>query len=105
MPSELAAPSPKAFTGSWQLEQETERSDESRLSKKRSRPSSAFSGVYGVSSGQKIGGRPRGAPGGSGSSAAARGRETATVTSRARQAASGNLRFMSANPIECVESP
>src|SRR5947209_4413635 len=70
IPRELAAPSPNAFAGSWQLAHETEWSDESRLSKKRSLPSSAFSAVYGLSSGQKIGGRPSGTWGVSSSAAA-----------------------------------
>src|SRR5262245_45951103 len=96
MPIELAEPSPNALAGSWQLAHETDWSDESRLSKKRSLPSSVFSAVYGLSSGQKIGGSPSGALGGSGSAAKSRAHENkAPGTSRAhRQTASGNLRFM-----------
>src|SRR5262249_53695489 len=97
MPVELAEPSPNALAGSWQLAHETDWSEGSRLSKKRGLPSSAFSGVYGLSSGQKIGGSPSGAPGGSASAAKPRPHEHPGGRRRApRPTASGNLRFMTA---------
>src|SRR5262249_27690347 len=94
IPSELAAPSPKALAGSWQLAQATEPSDESRLSKKSSLPSSALAGVKGLSSGQKIGGRPSGAWGVS-SSAPPRVHEKTVGASKApTKVANRNLRFI-----------
>ena len=61
----LAVPSANAFAGLWRLAQETVPSEESRLSKKSSLPSSTFAGVYGLSVDQETGGRPSGGRGGS----------------------------------------
>jgi hypothetical protein len=55
-----------ANSGEWQLAQETLPSEDRRLSKNNSQPSSAFSGVYELSSGQKISTSPRGIFGPSG---------------------------------------
>src|SRR5689334_19646357 len=60
MPLENRCPSVKACFGSWQEAQATVLSAETRLSKYRSQPSSAFWGVYGLSFGQKIGTSPSG---------------------------------------------
>src|SRR5436305_839252 len=60
MPSENRRPSVKACFGSWQEAQATVLSEEMRLSKYNSQPSSAFCGVYGLSFGQKIGTSPSG---------------------------------------------
>src|SRR5438067_10224750 len=60
MPLENGCPSVNASFGSWQVAHETVLSADSRLSKYRSQPSSAFSGVYGLSLGQKISTSPSG---------------------------------------------
>src|SRR5438445_11162237 len=60
MPFENFCPSVKANCGAWQLAQETVLSTESRLSKYRSQPSSAFSGEYGLSFGHMMGVSPSG---------------------------------------------
>src|SRR5687767_6709811 len=65
MPVETGEASVKAFSGLWQLAHETDLSDESRVSKYSSQPSSRFSGVYSFSSGQMISGKPSGGAGGS----------------------------------------
>src|SRR5688572_6046249 len=66
MPFENACPSVNANFGSWQLAHDMVSSTESRLSKYRSQPSSAFSGEYGLSFGQKMGTSPCGTFGPSG---------------------------------------
>src|SRR5438045_6693516 len=63
MPVETGRASVKPCSGAWQLAQETEPSEETRLSKNNSQPSSALAGVYGLSSGQTIGTSPRGIEG------------------------------------------
>src|SRR5436305_10201129 len=65
MPVENAAPSVKACSGAWHDAHDTDSSAESRLSKYRSRPSSAFAAEYLLLDGQESGGKPSGALGAS----------------------------------------
>src|SRR5947209_877467 len=64
MPVETAAPSVNPLSGRWQVAHATVASEERRLSKKSSQPRSRRAAEYGLSSGQKIGGKPRGGLGG-----------------------------------------
>src|SRR5262245_6843403 len=92
MPLANGCPSVNACSGLWQLAQDTVPSTDSRLSKYSSQPSSAFSGVYGLSLGHWMGKRPSGTFGPSlgnggsspaGASRQARDTHTATATTAA----------------------